>query len=340
MDEITFVMLLIILLVLGVLSWLLWTSRGQNQKASVDPVIVQQAVQQAMISSTPILKDAVTSSIAQGTPLFKGAFTASLQDLRFQEEMGIIKSAAAEIQSTSASVKAIFENKGARASFAEYQLDGLLRDAFPANKFGIRENLGDLGTPDAHIKTSEGIVCIDAKFPLENYRRIFEALTDVDRKRIAADFRRDVDKHIEKVSLYVRPDRNTAPVAYIFIPSEAVFHYIADNEPGLLQEAVRRNVIVTSPSTLLACLSLIRIAIRAQEITNLSSRIESDLRGLDQNFTSFQELWNLVKKHIHNADVKSDEADRSFTRLKDRFEGIAKMKLTAPDDGEDKSSQK
>jgi len=331
MDEITFVMLSIILLVLGILAWLIWTNKSQKQNASIDPLIVQQAVQQGMLTTTPMLKDAMTSSIAQGSDLFKGAFTASLQDLRFQEEIGAVKAAATEIQSTSAVLRTIFEQKSARASFSEFQLEEILKDAFPETKFGIRENLGDLGTPDANIRTTEGIICIDAKFPLENYRRVIEAKTDSERKRIAADFRRDVEKHVDKVAGYVRPDRNTAAVAYAFIPSEAVFHYIADAEPEILRQAAIHNVVVTSPSTLLASLSLIRIAMRSQEINERAAQIESDLRGLEQQFESFQKNWGTLKGHIQKAHAKSDDVDSSYTRLKDKFENVTRLKLEDSD---------
>jgi len=337
MDELTVALLCVILVVLVVLVWLIWKSRSQDQKASVDPAAVQQAVQQAMMASTPMLKDAVTSSIAQGTDLFKGAFTASLQDLRFQEEMGIVMAAAADIKSTSGDLKALLAHKGARASFAEFQLEELLKDAFPEGKFGIRQSLGGLGTPDAHLTTSEGLICIDAKFPLENYKRIVEATVEGDRKRAASAFRQDVEKHIDKVAEYVVPGK-TAPIAYMFIPSEAVYHYLADNEPELLGEATTHSVVVSSPSTLLANLSLIRISMRAQEITERATQIEADLRGLEQLFASFQGEWTVLKNHIQRAKAKSEDVDSSYGELKGKFEQVAKLKLAEPRLTEEKES--
>jgi len=337
MDELIIALLCAILALLAILGWLIWRRELQNQEASIDPLDVQQAVQQAMISSTPIMKDAVTSSITQGSDLFKGAFSASLQDLRFQEEMGVVKAAATDIKSISADLKALFEQKHARASFAEFQLEVLLRDAFPENKFGIRENLGELGTPDVNLKTADGIVIIDAKFPLENYRRIIEAPTDGERKRAAADFKRNVRDHIDKVSSYVRPGK-TAPIAYAFIPSEAVFHYLSDCEPEILREAAAHNVLVSSPATLLANLSVIRISMRAQEITERATQIEANLRSLEHHFESFQSNWIIMKRHIQNARNKSDDVDRNYNQLKDKFEQVAQLRLSEPNSIEKQES--
>jgi len=327
-EEVMLVLLIIMLLALFVVAWLTYKAWSRAREVQIDPTTMQQAVQQAMMSSTPILKDAVTSTIAQGSDLFKGAFIASLQDLRFQEEMGTVKVAATEIQQTSATLKALFEQKGARAVFAEFQLEELLKDAFPSNKFGIRQSLGEIGTPDAHIKTDEGMICIDAKFPLENYRRVVEATTDGERRRAATDFRHDMEGHIDKVSGYVRQDRGTAPVAYAFIPSEAVYQYLAQAEPDILRQAVTRNVIITSPSTLLASLALIRIAMRAREISERASQIDENLRGLQQHFESFQKTWATLRTHIQRAYGKSQEVETRYSSLRDRFEQITHLVLT------------
>jgi len=323
MDPLTLVMLSAILIVLFVLVWLAWRGFSMNQRPSIDPQIIQQATKDAFLSNLQILKDGVTSTISGGD-LFKNAVTASLHEIHFQEELGTVKSAATEIQASSAVLRAVFEQKGARASFAEFQLEELLRDAFPKDKYGIREKLGELGTPDANLKTSDGIVCIDAKFPLENYRKIFDAKTDAERKRHATAFRSDVGKHVDKVAGYVRPDQGTARVAYLYIPSEAVFHYLADNEPQLFQEAVTDRVVITSPSTLLANLSLIKIAIEARDITERADQIQKDLESLTLHFDSFEELWNTLRSHIQNAYGKSAEVDNSYQRLKGRYENIAR----------------
>jgi DNA recombination protein RmuC len=327
MDVLMAVLLSAILVVMCVLVWLAWKGLSQDKKATVDTLVIQQAAQQAFVSSMPVLKDAVASTIAQGGDVFKGAITASLHDLRFQEELGTVKAAATEIQATSAVLRSVFEQKGARASFAEFQLEEILRDAFPDSKFGIRENLGMVGTPDANIKTADGIVCIDAKFPLENYRKYLDAKTDAERKGCATDFRNDVRRHVDKVAGYVRRDCGTTGVAYAFIPSEAVFHYLADNEPQLLQEAVSHNVVVTSPSTLLASISMIQIAVRAKEITERAEQIQKNLEGLTRHFDSFEDSWNTLRNHIQKTYAKSEEADNGYKRLKGKYEAIANLRF-------------
>jgi len=88
--------------------------------------------------------------------------------------------------------------------------------------FGTQEAVVGNKRPDAHVETADGLVAIDAKFPLEAYERAVNADDPEVRARHEQEFARRVEDQTDKIATaYVRPDEGTAEFAFAFIPSEA-----------------------------------------------------------------------------------------------------------------------
>ncbi len=68
------------------------------------------------------------------------------------------------------------------------------------------------------------MVAVDAKFPLENYHRMFNAgLSDSDKVLAQRQFKADIKKHVDDISSkYIIPGV-TSDGAVMFVPAEAVF---------------------------------------------------------------------------------------------------------------------
>ena len=283
---------------------------------------------------TPVMTDAITRS----SGIFRGAITESLRELKVGEDIGAIKTSAASIVTVAQSLQTLFVSKGQRARWAEMQLVETLRDAFPEGKVKVQQNVPGIGTPDAHLALADGILCIDAKFPLESYRYFAEATDTKTRKKFAGQFRIDMTKHVDKIRAdYVRPEAGTLPVAYAYLPSEAVYAYLVENEQDLLRDAAAKGVVVCSPSTLLASMNLIWTAERAIQIAERAEEIEKNLRRLSGAFEDFGTEWDTLRKHVQNAHAKMQETHTKYEGLKDRFERTARLE-TLDDAGEDKGA--
>lgn len=100
---------------------------------------------------------------------------------------------------TAQNLENLFKTTRGRAEYGEFQLEHILKDLLSSNYVHIREKLPIIGkTPDAYIPTPKGIICIDSKFPLDNYRKMIETKDTGQRNAFAAAFRDDVIGHIEK----------------------------------------------------------------------------------------------------------------------------------------------
>ncbi len=272
------------------------------------------------------LASAVTTSLEQSSSILKGAFADSLSQLKLEENLGAIKTSAESMVGVSHQMQALFLRKQKRAEWSEMQLAEILHDAFPKGMVRIRKKVPWDKTPDAHLRLSEGILCIDAKFPLENFRRMRESDDGKQRKTFAKNFRGDVRTHVEKVATdYVKPEEGTLPVAYIYVPSEAIFAHLVEKESELLREATLKGVVVCSPSTLIANLNLIRVAERGIQIAERAEEIRDNLSRLSKAFGGFEGEWGTLKTHLKRAYTKVGDVDTKYDRLKTRFKATARL---------------
>ncbi len=278
---------------------------------------------------------AVAASLEQSSSILKGAFAESLREMKIEEEIGAIKSSAESMINVAQQIQTLFVRKGERAQWAEMQLIETLRDVFPPNKLRFQKDIPGIGRPDAHLLLTEGILCIDAKFPLENYQRWNEAISPKDKRKFAAAFREDVRKHVEKIRRdYVKPEAGTLGIAYAYMPSGAIFGYLVENETELLREAAARGVVVCSPSTLLASLNLVWTAERAVQITEQADEIENNIRRLVSGFEGFEGEWDILRRHIQNAYTKMQDAHTKYVNLKTKFEATAKLEIESLEEGD------
>ena len=115
----------------------------------------------------------------------------------------------------------------------------------PDDLFGIREKVLDGKIPDAHIKSSVGIICIDSKFPLENYRNMIDAETPEKKEEYKKLFIGNVRDNLDKICRdYVCPDKGSAEFAFAYIPSEGVYYFLVSEAYETLREYTKRRVEV------------------------------------------------------------------------------------------------
>src|SRR5258708_10782925 len=116
-----------------------------------------------------------------------------------------------------------------RGNIGEQVLKELLGQSLPKNSFNLQYEFKSGVKVDAAIKTAAGIVPIDSKFPMENFRRMSNEKGEQDRKVAAKSFEQDVRKHIDDIAKkYILTDEGTIDYALMYIPSEAVYYEIVN----------------------------------------------------------------------------------------------------------------
>jgi DNA recombination protein RmuC len=137
---------------------------------------------------------------------------------------------------------------------------------FPPENYEMQYKFKNGEIVDAVIKIQGRIIPVDSKFSLENYTKIIEANTDVEREVFEKEFKKDLKKRIDETSKYIRPNEGTMEFAFMFIPSEGIYYDILINKVGamkintadLIEYAFKdKHVIIVSPTSFYAYLQTV-----------------------------------------------------------------------------------
>ena len=203
----------------------------------------------------------------------KNVMSSTWTELGLDQKIGTIESHANDIRQSYRSFEQMLRVPKERASFGELALETILADQLPPDMYGIREAVFDGKKPDAHIKSTEGIVCIDSKFSLDNYAGMLATEDPAEKQRFKKDFIADVRRCLDKIAAdYICPDKGSAEFAFAYIPSESVYYFLLNEAYELLRHYGRAGVQVVSPLTLSAKIELIRAGIQAKEAIGKSRR--------------------------------------------------------------------
>ncbi|AGK61586.1 hypothetical protein Asulf_01610 [Archaeoglobus sulfaticallidus PM70-1] len=287
------------------------------------PQIVESNLTKTLTQSSSILENVFSSAMIRNAEVIKGAFATSLKELGIQEDIARIREASSDLKSVTTDLKNIFDVKLRRAKFGEFQLEMILKELFPSHRLRFQYSIPDAGTPDACIMVEKGKwLCIDSKFPLENFRRYLEA-ENAEKDRYWKEFIKDVSRHIVSIrEKYVGKDA-TESFAFMFVPSDAIYYHLATDAQGVLVEASKNGVILTSPSTMPAYLSLISAKIRAEEISERAEKIQEKIDGLSLKLRDLERNLDTTTKHINNAYRSMQKLNNSYQDLRNYFERIS-----------------
>ena len=214
----------------------------------------------------------------------------------------------------------------ARGGFGELLLENLLRDRLPHDSFQVQYGFKTGERVDAVIKV-ERLVPIDAKFPLDNFERLADAETDDERALYEKAFARDLKIHVDAIAQkYIRPDEGTYDFALMYLPSEGVYYELVCGKTGaLLQYAHEKRVFPVSPTTFTSQLQVIALGLKGMQIEQRAHEVMAYVAQLQGDFDRFRDDFQVVGKHIGNAQSKFGEAEKRLDRFDTKLERAAEL---------------
>ncbi len=232
------------------------------------------------------------------------------------------------------SLQEILGDKRSRGAFGEVQLEALVRNSLPPDAYAFQHTLKSGARVDCVLILPEptGSVCVDSKFPLENYRRMFDdSLAAGERDVARRQFKTDVKKHVDDIATKYIVEGETSDGAVMFLPAEAVFSEIHAHHPDLVEHAQKKRVWLTSPTTLMAVLNTARAVIRDSETRRMAHVIKDELSKLAKDFARFDERMKKLATHIELANKDVSEVRVSSDKISRRFQQIERVELDHPD---------
>ncbi len=207
-----------------------------------------------------------------------------------------------------------------RGNIGEQVLRELLGQFLPKESFHLQYRFKSGEIVDAAIKTESGIIPIDSKFPLENFKAMTTAETEEQKRSFQKEFGKDVKKHVDAISQkYILPDEGTIDYALMYIPSEAVYYEIMSNNPEISDYAHKKRVLPVSPSTFYAYMRAILMSFEGKKIEERARSILVSLRTIKGESEKFGENLRVLTKHITEAKNTTDVVNNSFLRLNSKI---------------------
>lgn len=198
----------------------------------------------------------------------------------------------------------LFRSPKLRGNIGEQILRDLLEQVLPRQAFKLQHQFRQGHIVDAIIKTSQGIVPIDSKFPVN------------------AD-KRQIRFHIDSISKkYILPHEGTVDFAIMYVPSENAYYELVIKNPDLLQYGYDKKVYFVSPNTFYYFLKIIMIGLEGAKIEQASRKILSGIKAIEQESNKFGDELGVLLRHITNAKSSSERVDSRFQQLASKIDNV------------------
>jgi len=219
-----------------------------------------------------------------------------------------------------ANLEKVLKHQKQRGNLGEASLELILGNILPPGSYKMQYEFPGGETVDAVVVTKEGVIPIDAKFSLDNYQRLVNAIDDAQREDLEKQFKNDLKMRIDECAKYVRPKDGTLPFAFMYIPAEAIYYDLLINEVGSVKVNTRnlidyayneKKVIIVSPTTFAAYLQSVLYGFKAFKIEENALEIRKNVDSLSRHLNAYQEyykkLGNSLSTTVNHFNAGSKE---------------------------------
>lgn len=231
------------------------------------------------------------------------------------------------------SLQSVLTDKKTRGIFGEVNLHHILSNVFGENneklyKEQYKLKNGYIADAILFAPLPLGTICIDSKFPLENYERMVDKnLSLEERKTYEKNFKTDFKKHIDAISMKYIEIEETSDQAIMFLPAEAIFAEVNAYHHDLLEYGAKRKVWITSPTTLISTLTIIEMIFKNIERDKYTSIIHEELNKLGNDFRLYRERWDKLSRSIETVSKDAEQVNITTEKISKKFDNISQVQI-------------
>lgn len=233
-------------------------------------------------------------------------------------------------------LKRVLTNVKTRGTWGEVQLGALLGDILTKSQYA--QNVAV--KPDSAERVEFAVLlpgredeqtvylAIDAKFPMESYERLQQALDGGERAQadlaaqglvaaIKAEGGRIASKYIQQPY--------TVDFAVMYLPNEGLYAQVLQ-VPGLAEGLQRQNrVIIAGPTTLSALLNSLQMGFRTLAIEKRSGEVWKLLSLVKTEFGHFADILDKTQQRLRQASESIEDATRKTRTIERRLKNVESM---------------
>src|SRR5580704_2518803 len=303
----------LLLAVLVLLAFLLWNRKPPGEDSKSMLLLQQQmqelsrAMDQRLGEGNRAMSESVRTQFQESQRLIS-----SIQEVMSRQLTEVAKEQTKTNEATTrfmsiaeqlSNLEKVLTHQKQRGNWGEASLELVLGNFLPPNQFEMQHQFADGEIVDAAIFTKEGIIPVVAKFSLDNYTRLSNAIDEAQRSELERAFKNDLKLRIDETAKYVRPKEGTLPIAFMYIPAEAIYYdlLVGEVNPGkvnarnLIDYAYReKKVIIASPTTFMAYLAMVANGLKAFKVEENFKDIQKNIDALGKHLKSYEDFYNKV----------------------------------------------
>ena len=318
--------LVLVLVVIGLLVWLIISNSAGKEKIAGQSASIGLLQQQ--LEGLKAAQDKTSENLQKSLQLGQSSLNENLQSS--QKVLSNLNTQIGELQGTNKQMlllgtevkrlQGILSSPKLRGQMGEWSLENLLSQILPKDSYQLQYTFKDGKIVDALVRMTDFAVPIDAKFPLPGFEAIAKADSDEDKSRLRKGFLKDVTIHIDKIaSSYIRPAEGTLDFALMYIPAENVYYETIVKHEGdtknIVQYSLDKKVIPVSPNLLYAYLMTVVMGLHGMQIEKQAAEIRQNLKRLNASFGDFGVSWEVLGKHLRNAQGQYEEGNNKLNRF-------------------------
>ena len=231
------------------------------------------------------------------------------------------------------SLQSILTDKKTRGIYGEVHLKHLMSNIFGEKNdtiYRLQYSLPNGTIVDCILFAPSplGTIGIDSKFPLEHYQKMVDRKLSKEERLIAEkQFKLDVKKHIDAISSKYIIMGVTSNQAIMFLPAEAIFAELNAYHNDLIEYAYSKNVWITSPTTLMATITVIQVLLMNIERDKYAKIIHEELNKLGLEFSRYKERWDKLSRSIETVSKDAQNLYITTDKITKRFDSINKVDI-------------
>ena len=218
----------------------------------------------------------------------------------------------------------VLTNAKTRGNLGEASLEMILSNILPPQSYEMQYHFKNGEAVDAVVKIKDKMLPVDAKFSLENYRRIVDEKDKAKKEVLEKEFKNDLKKRIDETSKYIRPNENTLDFAFMFIPAEGIYYDLLINEVGAVKVNTRslidyafneKKVVIVSPTTFAAYLQTVLQGLKALQIEESAKEIRKNVEKLQKHMLAYADFHKKLGNQISTVTNTYNISSKEFKKI-------------------------
>jgi DNA recombination protein RmuC len=229
------------------------------------------------------------------------------------------KSETEKLRDTTSKLREILSSSQKRGQWGERMVEDILQFIGLVEHINYKKqsmvNSGE--KPDyTFLLPKEKVLNMDVKFPLAHYEKYVVSENKVEMESEKKTFLNDVKTHIKAIVSreYIDTSAGTLDYVMMFIPNESIYVFINQEKPELINFALENRVLLCSPLTLYAVLSLIHQATRNFAMEEKTTEVLKLLESFNTQWKKYVEQMEKLGRSIDS--VRGNYEDLTTTRTR------------------------